>query len=234
MEYFSTTYICLQLGAAFLLTIIFGRVMDKLNPLRVLMVGFIIGALTLAVFGLTVGGSFSVIVAFFVTSYAFMYGSSAGLLAIATTFYPAGIRASGIGWAYAVSRIGLMLVPVVLGSLYGRNFNVSQICVYQALIALFVAFTLMVLHSGLKRQAAFEALIEFPNSDDVARIPPVNNKTDQAPLKSSRLPFGFVFVTAAIFILFTWWHGLGQTGGFILIIGAIIGAWSLASLLTKK
>jgi MFS family permease len=131
--------IVLTRGAVSLSTILFGRVTDKFNPFRVLMVGFTIGALSLAAFGLTARGSFLVIAVLSIVCGAFINGSDAGLLAVATTFYPVGIRASGIGWAYTVAKVGAMLAPALKGLLLLQNLTVFRIRAYQAFVGLFVA-----------------------------------------------------------------------------------------------
>jgi len=153
VQQYSLAFACLHFGS-FVATITFGRVMDKFNPFRVLMVGYIVGALSLAAFGLTAGGSFLTIAALSVVCGAFINGSNSGLLAVATTFYPVDIRASGIGWAYAVAKIGAMLAPAVGGFLLTQNMSVSRICGYQAVVGLFVAVLLIFLHGRAKRQAA--------------------------------------------------------------------------------
>jgi AAHS family 4-hydroxybenzoate transporter-like MFS transporter len=153
IQQYSLAFACLHFGA-FVATITFGRVMDKFNPFRVLMVGFAVGALSLAAFGLTAGGSFFIILVLSVVCGAFINGSNAGLLAVATTFYPVDIRASGIGWAYAVAKVGAMLAPAAGGFLLTQNLSVSRICGYQAVVGLFVAALLMLLHGRAKRLAA--------------------------------------------------------------------------------
>jgi AAHS family 4-hydroxybenzoate transporter-like MFS transporter len=150
---YSLAFACLHFGS-FVATITFGRVMDKFNPFRVLMVGYITGALALAAFGLTAGGPFLVIVALSIVCGAFINGSNSGLLAVATNFYPVDIRASGIGWAYAIAKVGAMLAPAVGGFLLLKNLSVIQICAYQAVVGLFVAALLAILLTLARRADA--------------------------------------------------------------------------------
>jgi len=72
-------------------------------------------------------------------------GSNAGLLAIATLFYPVDVRASGIGWAYAVAKVGAMLAPAAGGWMLLQNWTVSEICSSQALVGVFVAAIVLAL-----------------------------------------------------------------------------------------
>ncbi|MGA2109507.1 MAG: hypothetical protein ABSH25_17920 [Syntrophorhabdales bacterium] len=52
---------------------------------------------------------------------ALISASNGGLLALATLFYPVEVMSSGIGWAYAVAKVGAMLVPAVGGFMLVRN-----------------------------------------------------------------------------------------------------------------
>ena len=45
--------------------------------------------------------------------------------------------------------------------------------------------------------------------------------------------FVFVFIAAALFLFMGWRHPLASAGGFILVIGAVVGGWYLASLLSR-
>jgi AAHS family 4-hydroxybenzoate transporter-like MFS transporter len=60
-------------------------------------------------------------------------------------FYPVDVRASGIGWAYAVAKVGGMLAPAVGGWMLLQNWTVSEICSSQALVGLFVAAIVLAL-----------------------------------------------------------------------------------------
>ena len=141
---YSLAFACLHAGS-FVMFLFVGRIMDKVNPFRVLIVGFILGGVSLVVFGLTAGGSFLITAAMSIVCGILINGSNAGLLAIATVFYPVDVRASGIGWAYAVAKVGGMLAPAVGGWMLLQNWTVSEICSSQALVGLFVAAIVLAL-----------------------------------------------------------------------------------------
>jgi len=141
---YSLAFACLH-GGSFVMFLFVGRIMDKVNPFRVLIVGFILGAASLVVFGLTAGGSFLVTAAMSIICGVLINGSNAGLLAIATLFYPVDVRASGIGWAYAVAKVGAMLAPAAGGWMLLQNWTVSEICSSQALVGVFVAAIVLAL-----------------------------------------------------------------------------------------
>ncbi len=141
---YSLAFACLHFGA-FLATVSIGRFMDKFNPFWVLTIGFTTGFVCLSAFGFFAGGSFLVIAALSVLCGMFINGSNAGLLAVATISYPPAIRGSGIGWAYAVAKVGAMLAPAVGGVMLSMNWSTASICYVNALVGLFVAGFVLIL-----------------------------------------------------------------------------------------
>jgi AAHS family 4-hydroxybenzoate transporter-like MFS transporter len=141
---YSWAFACLHFGS-FVAFIAIGRIMDKVNPFRVLMVSFVLGAISLSVFGYTAGGTFAVTIVMSLICGVFVNASNGGLLAMATLFYPVEVRSSGIGWAYAIAKVGAMLAPAVGGFMLARNWTVAQICSSQALVGVFVAVVVLAL-----------------------------------------------------------------------------------------
>jgi len=131
-----------------------GRLMDRVNPFRVLQVGFVLAFAALTAFGLAAGsGSLVVII---VTSFVcglFINGAQAGALAAATTAYPPAIRGTGIGWAYAIAKMGGVGAPMVGGFLLSMHWGVTKICFWQALIGLFITLLLLVMQGNLVQAA---------------------------------------------------------------------------------
>jgi len=130
---------------AFLATIFIGRVMDKVNPFWALAVGFTLSCLSLAAFGQMAGSTFAIVFFMAVLSGVFTNGSNNGFVAVPGMFYPLSIRGTGIGWAYAVGKVGAMLAPAVGGILLGMNWSIAKICGVQAFIPLLVACLVLVL-----------------------------------------------------------------------------------------
>jgi len=154
VQQYSLAYAFLCFGAV-ISSIFIGRSMDRFNPFRVLQIGFILAAISLAVFGIGAGsGSFAVIALLSVICGICINGSQTGTLAVATLSYPSDIRATGLGWAYAVAKIGAMLAPLAGGFLLSRNWSVSQLCSVNALVGLFTAGVLVI----LQKQQAVQAL----------------------------------------------------------------------------
>ncbi|MGD0231949.1 MAG: MFS transporter [Syntrophorhabdales bacterium] len=138
---------------AFIATIFIGRVMDKVNPFRALAVGFTLSCLSLVAFGQVAGASFAVVFIMAFLSGIFTNGSNNGFVAVPGIFYPLSIRGTGIGWAYAIGKIGAMLAPAVGGILLGMNWSIAKICGTQAIVPLFVAVLVIILHGRVKSAA---------------------------------------------------------------------------------
>ncbi len=143
MQY-SMAYACLNLGAA-ISSVLVGKLMDKVNPFRVLQIGFLLGFLAIVAFGFAAAGPFVIIAVLSVVCGLFVNGSQTGTLAVTTVSYPSDIRATGIGWAYAVAKIGAMGAPAIGGVLLSWNWSVSRICSVQALVGIFVSLVIVLL-----------------------------------------------------------------------------------------
>jgi AAHS family 4-hydroxybenzoate transporter-like MFS transporter len=53
------------------------------------------------------------------------FGASGGI-ALAVTSYPAGIRATGIGWQMGMGRFGQVLAPMLTGALLAAGVDSAQ------------------------------------------------------------------------------------------------------------
>ncbi|MGD0231343.1 MAG: MFS transporter [Syntrophorhabdales bacterium] len=153
VQQYSLGYAALNFGAV-VSSVYVGRLMDKFNPFRVLQIGCVLAFLSLVAFGpVAVTGSFMAIVAMSIVCGLFINGTNTGTLTIATISYPSSIRASGIGWAYAVAKIGAMGAPAIGGFLISMKWSVPKICSTQAFLALVVAVLLLALHRHVATKA---------------------------------------------------------------------------------
>lgn len=145
VQQYSFAYSFLCLGAV-ISSLLIGRTMDRYNPFRILQFGFVAAALSLVAFGVGANsGSFMVIAILSVVCGICINGSQTGTLTVATLSYPSDIRATAIGWTYAVAKIGAMLAPVVGGVMLSKDWSVSQICSVNALVGIFTAGMLFIL-----------------------------------------------------------------------------------------
>src|SRR5258708_23026955 len=93
-----------------------GPLIDRYGPHRVLPVAYVIAALCVA--GIGLAGSavgFTIMMAFGICIGT--VGAQNCNNGVAAKFYPTSIRATGVGWALAVGRIGSIVDPPVGGIL---------------------------------------------------------------------------------------------------------------------
>ncbi len=57
----------------------------------------------------------------------FLFGSMVGLYAATPRLYPAAIRATGMGWAIGIGRIGAIVAPVTAGLLVDRGWDTASL-----------------------------------------------------------------------------------------------------------
>ncbi len=129
-------------------------------------VGSIYGVLACAYFGAAVFitvAAFSVhdtsilIPAMFMTGFS-INGGQPSLNTISGIFYPTSIRATGIGWALGIGRIGAVVGPMVGGLLVGAHFAVPSVILANIIPAAVAAIAIVILRQVVRRMAATPAV----------------------------------------------------------------------------
>lgn len=85
-----------------------GRMMDKLNPHRVLSIAYTTAAIFIFLIGLGFSIPWLMVPAVFGAGFC-VSGSQVGVNALSAAFYPTASRATGVSWANGVGRIGSVL-----------------------------------------------------------------------------------------------------------------------------
>jgi MFS transporter, AAHS family, 4-hydroxybenzoate transporter len=122
-----------------------GRLVDRFGPFRVLPVLFICGAASVSPLGY-VTGSMTLLMFCATLSGFFMGAGSSGLLSLAVLSYPSGMRATGVGWAMALGRMGQVTGPLTVGALLASGFNINRIFLYSAVPAMCAAAAIALLY----------------------------------------------------------------------------------------
>jgi len=104
-----------------------GWIADRTGSLsRALAFAYLGAAVFIAVVAFSVHDTMILIPAMFLTGMT-INGGQPSLNTIAATYYPTAIRATGIGWALAVGRVGAVIGPAIGGILVGAQFSVPTI-----------------------------------------------------------------------------------------------------------
>src|SRR5258705_266355 len=103
----------LLMGGGTLGGVALGRIMDKLNPHRVLGVAYALGGVFIITLGNVAAVPWLMALAVFGAGFCAV-GSQNGINAVAAAYYPTTSRATGVSWAQGVGRLGS-----VLGSMLG-------------------------------------------------------------------------------------------------------------------
>ena len=123
---------------------LFGALGDRMAPTRVLIVTYLLGAVSVFALGLSVGSIPLLIAVAICTGFAVL-GSSLLLGTMTTGLYPTRARSTGIGWALAIGRFGSISSPLIAGALLSQGFSTQVIFAIGAIPALLCAASVFVL-----------------------------------------------------------------------------------------
>jgi AAHS family 4-hydroxybenzoate transporter-like MFS transporter len=121
-----------------------GFLVGRFGARAVLPIAFVASAFTLGAVG-HAASSITQVITLEGFAGLFLGVGSSGLIALAAQFYPTAIRATGIGWAMGLGRLGSLVGPLVVGILVGRGWYIGSTFVALAAPALAAAlFTSMI------------------------------------------------------------------------------------------
>jgi MFS family permease len=131
----------LNLGGIFGATVL-GALSARFALTKVLAAYMVIAGVLLALF---VPATTAIVVAFAIGALigVFINGCVAGLYALTPTVYPSAIRATGVGWAIGIGRIGAITSPIAAGALLDRGWSPGQLYIAVA-VALVLAAVVVI------------------------------------------------------------------------------------------
>ncbi len=122
-----------------------GPLMDKLGPYIILAALFIGGAISVTMIGLTPTSAFAmVMVSTFCAGFC-ISGAQKSCNALAVTFYPTAIRATGVGWALGVGRLGSIVGPLAAAALLTLGLASAKLFFFAAIPLLIAAVAVLVM-----------------------------------------------------------------------------------------
>ena len=107
-------------------TVLIGVILGWLRPEKVLIAAFIVSAMFIAAMGAFVGYFPGLVVAAVFAGF-FSSAAGGGLIAVAAGAYPVDARATGVGWALGLGRLGSILGPLGASLLVAQGWQSSRI-----------------------------------------------------------------------------------------------------------
>jgi AAHS family 4-hydroxybenzoate transporter-like MFS transporter len=121
----------IYLGGAIISTLLLGPVVARYGAERTLAASLLVGAISMAILALVGLPRLPMMIVLAIAGGGFI-GSQNGLNGLAAAVYPAHARATGVGWALAVGRLGGIVGPIVGGTLLGLGLPPAQVMLFAA------------------------------------------------------------------------------------------------------
>jgi MFS transporter, AAHS family, 4-hydroxybenzoate transporter len=153
----------IQIGSL-LGTITLATLVRKFSVFGVLGSGFMLGGVSLLLVASAGAEVPYIMLVAFIAGF-FVIGTQTGANAATALVYPSRMRATGIGWALGVGRIGSFVGPAIGGLLIGLKWSIPMLFIVAALPALLAAIMAFLLSVILKKsEAAEKALVANPSA----------------------------------------------------------------------
>ncbi len=115
--------------------LLFGWLMDRINPQYVLAVTYAAAGVFIALIGSATAQPYLVALVVFAAGFC-ISGSQTGANALAASFYPTDCRATGVSWANGIGRIGSVLGSMAGGLMLSFNWDLPTVFAVVAVPAL--------------------------------------------------------------------------------------------------
>jgi MFS transporter, AAHS family, 4-hydroxybenzoate transporter len=142
-----------------------GSIIDRFS-FRALALVYFIAIFAVGAIGQLGHSAVLVAIAIFVAGFC-MVGGQIAANALAATFYPTSIRATGVGWALGIGRVGSIIGPLVGGMLLTMKWSAGAVFLAAAMAALCAALAAF----WLSRLAGLGGAVEQPTSFDAKLRP---------------------------------------------------------------
>lgn len=120
----------------------FSRLIDRFGAVGVLAAAYLSAAILVAAIGFRWSEVSVTLVVVFAAGFS-VIGAQFGMNAFAAEYYPTSLRATGVGAALGVGRIGSIVGPVAGGFMLGMNLETSQLFAIAAVPALFAGLAIL-------------------------------------------------------------------------------------------
>jgi AAHS family 4-hydroxybenzoate transporter-like MFS transporter len=132
-------------------SLILGAISDRLNVFWVMTVSYLLSGVFTAAIG-HAGASTILAVTFGFGAGFFITGNQNCANALAARLYPTASRATGIGWALGIGRLGSIAGPVVAGLLLAGGWSIQSVFLAAGLPSLLAAASVLALGRAVSRR----------------------------------------------------------------------------------
>ena len=142
--------VALNNGGAVVGMLLCGALIARLGPFKLLTGAFLLATIfTAAVGQMPNYPGLTVATAFF--SGLFLGCGGAGVIALATVFYPTLVRSTGLGWGLAIARGGQVCMPLVTGGMLRSGMGANEIFIVLGLLPVVAAIAVLLLSRDKNR-----------------------------------------------------------------------------------
>lgn len=135
-----------------------GVLIDRFGAMPVLIAALCVSTALLALVGqLLATASVGVLLLLLGASGFFVLGAYGGVNVVLASYYPARLRATGIGWTKSVSRLGTILAPILIGFGLSAGMSGTMIMSLFAVPAAVAVLALLVIARAARRRVEADA-----------------------------------------------------------------------------
>ena len=132
-----------------------GLLIDRWGAMRVLVSFLVIATVLLFIIGQVLASAPATTLMILLAVCGFFFlGAYGGINVVLATFYPATLRATGIGWSKSVGRIGTLVAPVLIGTSLAAGIEETAIMSLFALPAALAVVSLWVIAYAQRNASA--------------------------------------------------------------------------------
>lgn len=130
--------------------LVLGRIADRFNATTTIGIAFGLGAVAIALIGHASSSSALLIAACLIAG-GFSIGGQVCTVALCAGFYDTSLRATGVGWAVGIGRIGAIAGPILGGILLGARISAAGIFLVTGIASVGAAIAILIIGAVNKR-----------------------------------------------------------------------------------
>ena len=133
---------------------VIGPSMDRISPFLTLGAVYVLGAVFVAILGMSLDGSTGVLLVAAFLAGACVTGGQMSIVAVAALIYPVGLRSTGVGWALGIGRVGGIVGPILVGIALGAGIGPEAVFVVISVVLIVAGASMFLLGRLSKVESA--------------------------------------------------------------------------------